>query len=225
MDPIRRVLGSMVLGVGVLAAAGPALAVDPGAYLADMPNPDKVTAAFTGADTLDTAAVRFAAFSRLEDLTKKMIGDRGPAGKAKQSEADLLAGYTNQRVAITKAVKDSLPEDQRGFFAGTRFTAWAQQIDRYQADPKFNKDFRNLFSASFQRTYAEMLADREREDAAPLILPFESAPLTGTAYVISVLTDNAIFLGALAVYLVLFVLVGPSGPKAKKKVASTGAVS
>jgi hypothetical protein len=218
---IRRVLGPLIIGAGIMTAASPALAVEPDAYVPEMPNPGDVRAAFLGSDDFDTAALRFAAFSRLEDLTKAMIGDRGPAGQAKQAEADLLASYTDSWTAIRQEVKDSLPEDQQGFYVGTRYTAWSQLVDTYQIDPSFNETFRSLFSTSFQTTYASMLDDRETADAEPLLLPFETAPLTGMAYVLDLVIDHAVFLAALAAYFVLFKLLGPSRPKQAPKQAGT----
>ena len=213
MRLLRSVLVPAILGLGLLLAASPALAVDPADYLSEMPTTDKVTSSFAGSDDFDTAALRFAAFSRLEDLTKRMIGERGPAGKAKQAEADLVASYNGSWTAIRDKLKASLPEDQRGFYLGTRYTAWAKLVDDYQADATFNRDFRNLFPAAFQKTYAEMLAERERADAVPLVLPFETAPLTGPAYILDLVADHAILWAVLAVYLVLFLILGPSRGK------------
>jgi hypothetical protein len=210
---LGRILTLLSVALGLLVTAPAALAVDPAAYLSAMPSSAKVAAAFVGSDALDTAAQQFAAFFRLEDMTRKMIGDRGPAGHALQAEADLLDSYTNAYQGIKARVQAGMPEDQRGFYIGTQFTAWSQTVDRYQVDPRFNQAFRNLFSGAFQTTYARLLSDLETADAAPLTLPTATPPLTGSSKVIATAAgyavDYAPFFVLLAIYLVLFALMGP----------------
>jgi hypothetical protein len=220
-----RTLPAIGLGLCLLAVqavlAAPVAAVAPRDYLPDMPSVATVEAAFTGTDALDTAALRFDALLRLENIAKDMVGTRGPAGKALQAEADLITAYDDAQNQIIAQVKAGMPTDQQGFYVGTQFTAWAQLADRYQADATFNTRFRALFPATFRATYASTITAQEKADAVPLVPPTATGPAP-------VVTPRAQFapdpnpvdpgqylpiLAWLGAYAVLFVLLGLRRPK------------
>jgi hypothetical protein len=217
-------LASLAIAIGLLGVlAAPAAAVAPQDYLADMPTVAAVEAAFTGTSTLDTDALRFDAFLRLENVAKYMVGERGPAGQALQTEADLIAAYDDAQKRLIAAVKATMPADQQGFYAGTRFTAWAELADRYQADATFNARFRALFPAAFVTTYAAIFAAVEKADAVPLVPPTATGPAPVVAPRGPFAPDpNPVdpgqylpMLAWLGLYLILFVLLGRRKPKKK----------
>lgn len=220
-EGVRRILVLGLVGLRLLTAPAPVLAVDPTAYLTGMPSQAKVEAAFVGTSTLDTAALRFAAFVRLEAMSSIFIGARGPAGKATQAEADLHYAYINAWQAIKASVQASLPEDQRGFYIGTAFTAWSQTVSQYANDAGFAARFRTLFSSDFQSAYAAVFAQVEKDEAVPLTMPYQTAPLTGTAAILDTLKGYAPFFAWLGSYLLLFILLGP-GRRAKERTAAKG---
>jgi hypothetical protein len=166
-------LGVVLLGLAAFLGASPVLAAGPTDYLADMPTVKQVTAAFVGTDTFDTAARQYVAFERLDMMMSKLIGNRDVTGQVTQEERTLRNAYLGGWTGLVSQVTASLPEDQRAFYAGTRFAAWRAQVGHYMADPQFNQQFRSLFPAQFQKTFATLLADMEaiNKTAAPPTAP------------------------------------------------------
>ena len=154
-------MGFVLLGLAVFVGASPVLAAGPSDYLTDMPTVKQVTAAFVGTDTFDTAARQYVAFERLDMMMGKLIGNRDVTGQVTQEERSLRDAYNGGWTGLVSQIKASLPEDQRAFYVGTRFTAWRTLIDHYMVDPQFNRQFRSLFTAQFQKTFATLLADME----------------------------------------------------------------
>src|SRR5438309_2660266 len=165
MRNFKRLLvlvGLVLLGLAAFLGASPVLAAGPTDYLTDMPTVKQVTAAFVGTDTFDTAARQYVAFERLDTMMGKLIGNRDVTGQVTQDERSLRNAYNGGWTGLVSQIKASLPEDQRAFYVGTRFTAWRALIDHYMADSQFNRQFRSLFPAQFQSTFATLLADQER---------------------------------------------------------------
>jgi hypothetical protein len=154
-------IGFVLLGLAAFVGASPVLAAGPTDYLTDMPTVKQVNAAFVGTDAFDTAARQYVAFERLDMMMGKLIGNRDVTGQMTQEERTLRNAYNGGWVGLVSQITASLPEDQRAFYAGTRFAAWRAQIGHYMADPQFNQQFRSLFPAQFQKTFATLLADLE----------------------------------------------------------------
>ena len=158
-----------LLAIGALVSAAPALGADPPAYLASMPKASDVMATFTGADAFDTAAQQYAALQRLDSMMIALTADRTMT----TAERDLYNTYYNSPgwAGLVTTVKASLPEDQRGYFAGTRFADWRALIDHYRADPAFNAKFRTLFPAAFVSSNKSLLDRLEAEGKNPGVPP------------------------------------------------------
>jgi hypothetical protein len=185
----------------MLVPVSPVFAAGPTDYLADMPTVKQVTAAFIGTDALDTAARQYAAFTRLDSMMGKLIGNRDVTGQVTQEERALRNAYYGGWAGLVSQVSASLPEDQRAYSTGTRFAAWRALIDHYMADPKFNQQFRSLFPAQFQKTFATLLADQEA------IVTSGFAPATAPPPVTTQVADAAS--AALAPLIRPLLLLGP----------------
>lgn len=207
---IRRCRLAVALGGALtLFAAAPALAVDPPASMVGMPDPATIGATFTGSDALDTAAIQFAAFLRLDVLAGRLV----PANRLPTlAEIQFQHAYDDGWTALVRQVKASLPSDQQAYIPGTRFTAWYGQIDQYSADPGFNRRFRALFTAAFLQAHAAIFADLEQSGKSPTLPPPVPTAPPITTQIVNGAADNARYavprLLPLALILGLLALVG-----------------
>jgi len=179
-----------------------------------MPDPATIGARFSGSDALDTAAIQFAAFARLDLLAGKLVPpDRLPTA----DEIHFQHAYTDGWSALVQQVKASLPADQQGYVAGTRFAAWYAQVDRHSADPGFNQQFRALFSAAFLQTHAAIFTELEQSGKSPAMpAPVATAP-PFTTQAVNVVGDAAPRLFPLVLLLALLALVGIGLPTRREQ--------
>jgi hypothetical protein len=215
---LGRIVTLLIFASGLLAAAPPALAADPPPSMVGMPDPSIVSTRFVGTEARDTAAIQVAAFERLDELAGKLIPkDRLPS----VDEIQFQHAYTDAWTALVRQVKNSLPADQQTYGIGTGFAAWYAQVDHYRADPSFNTQFRTLFSSDFLTAHSAIFTELEQIGRSPLLPAPAPTPAPITTQIADDLSkviptlvdyarDYAPFFGLLAIYLVLFAVMGPS---------------
>lgn len=164
----RRIALSLV-AIGALASVTPTFAAEPTAYLSSMPKASDVVTTFPGSDQFDTWAQQYAAFERLDQLMGTLTSGR----TLTDAERKLRDSYYNSPgwAGLVTTVKAALPEDQRDYLIGTKFTEWRALIDHYRADSAFNAKFRSLFPPAFRTTYASELDGLEARGKNPDLPP------------------------------------------------------
>lgn len=153
----RRLTVALALSACALwSVAGSVLAEEP--WVAQMPSVAKVTANTQGPNAFDTGARQWVAFDSLFSTIDGLMGDRFVAGGMTAAEKELRDAYNTERARVLRDLKESLPEAERAFVAGTKFAEWSALRDHYFADPTFNNTLlAKLFSADFRSAHAAVL--------------------------------------------------------------------
>jgi hypothetical protein len=226
MTIVRSVVLLALLSALLLLCPASTAAAGPDDYLVEMPDMATVDAAFVGTDDADSAALRFDAFLRLENMVKHISLLRGDGSPFTEAENALAVLYDTQTNIIRDDLNRSLPVIERGYYIGTGYAAWVQRADAYQADPAFNVRFRALFSPQFLTIYAPIFAKEELLDAAPLAPPIATPPPILPQHDLPSRSESTAnpdqylpILAWLGLYLVLYVLIGVLRPKRRPKEA------
>ncbi|MCC6293541.1 MAG: hypothetical protein IT164_12895 [Bryobacterales bacterium] len=188
-NPLEAIIRKrLAIGLAATVFLGAALGQRAGRlnppHLAEMPVPEQVVAAITGADPQEAAARRIGAFQQLQDLIEELSNGRTALGNDTPDEKRLRAEYAQARYEAMKPYEDRANRD----------ADFLQSLRRFDNDPALREEILNRFfspalraqsQAVTRQLNARIAASRQRNEAfggtaqapPPAVAPRQTAPM------------------------------------------------